>query len=279
MRCTSPPSWRSRALGGGGTCRLAVWLLFFSLCLGAGARAEDLPYRLTIGPTGDPQLDAAIRDASQLVRLQDQPPVGGFALAARAEADAGRIDAVLRSFGHYDAVIVVRIVGKPLGDARLLPMLEARDGGSRVPVEVTIDTGPVYRIGSVHLDGPVPDGVRRAFDLAPGRPAVARDVLAAGQAVLSALREDGFALARVPPPDAVVHHATRTMDVRYEAELGPRVAIGEVSVSGNERLREDYIRRRLGVEAGEPFSPSRLERARQDLLAHGVLAWARLTPG
>ncbi|MCU0972249.1 MAG: outer membrane protein assembly factor, partial [Gammaproteobacteria bacterium] len=69
------------------------------------------------------------------------------------------------------------------------------------------------------------------------------------------------------------------MNVLYVAEPGPKLALGEVSVSGLERLHEDYIRRRLGVEAGEPFSPSRLERARQDLLAHGVLAWARLTPG
>ncbi len=56
--------------------------------------------------------------------------------------------------------------------------------------------------------------------------------------------EDGFALARVPPPDAVVHHDSRTMDVLYVAEPGPRLALGEISVSGLERLHEDYVRRR-----------------------------------
>jgi len=256
----------------------AVWL-FLSVLLCAGVRAADLRYSLTIVPTGVAGLDAAIVDASQLLRLRDQLPAGPFALIARAEADAARIDRVLRSFGYYDAVIVVRIAGLPSRDARLLSLLEGLPADSPVPVEVEIDQGPVYHIGAARRDGPVPDTARQLFDLATGRPARAGDVLAAGQAVLSALQEDGFALARVRPPDALVDHGERTLDVRYVAEPGPRLAFGEISVSGLERLHEDYIRRRLGIAAGEPFSPSRLERARQDLLAHGVLAWARLTPG
>ena len=247
------------------------------LCV--AARAADLPYTLAIGATGDARLDQAIGDTSQLVRFKDRAPVGPFALVARAEADAARIDKVLRSFGRYDAVIVVRIAGLASGDVRLLPLLEGLPGDSPVPVQLDIDPGPVYRIGSARLDGPVPDTARQAFDLAAGQPARAADVLRAGEAVLSALREEGFALARVPPPDALVDHGRRTMDVVYVAEPGPRLDLGDVSVTGLERLREDYVRRRLGIETGEPFSPTRLERARQDLLAHGVLAWARVTPG
>lgn len=258
---------------------LARSWLWAVLSLPAIAQADALPYRLTITPTGDARLDLAIEDASQLVRLQAQAPVGPFALIGRAEGDAGRIDRVLRSFGYYDAVIVVRIAGLATGDGRLLPLLEALPGDAPVPVEVEIDQGPVYRIGSARLDGPVPDAARRAFDLVAGQPARAGEVLAAGRAVLSALQEDGFALARVPPPDARVDHRSRTMDVLYVAEPGPRLALGEISVSGLERLHEDYIRRRLGIEAGEPFSPTRLEQARQDLLVHGVLAWARVIPG
>ena len=36
---------------------------------------------------------------------------------------------------------------------------------------------------------------------------------------------------------------------------------------------------RLGLAAGEPYRPSRLEAARRALLEGGALAWARLTPG
>jgi len=253
--------------------------LSLALLLCVAARAADLPYALAIAPTGDAPLDQAIAETSQLARLQDQAPVGPFALIARAEADAARIDRVLRSFGHYDAVIVVRIAGLATADPSLLQLLEGLPPSPPVAVEVDIDPGPVYRIGAARLDGPVPDAAQQAFGLAAGQPARAGDVLAAGPAVLAALQEEGFALATVSPPDALVDHGRRTMDVRYVAEPGSRLAFGEISVGGLDRLREDYVRRRLGIEAGEPFSPSRLERARKDLLAHGVLAWARVTPG
>lgn len=241
--------------------------------------ADPQPYTLTIAPTGEPLLDQALADSSQLAGLRTLAPVGAFALIGRAEADAGRFDTVLRSFGYYDGKTQTRIAGLAIDDPDLLPLLEGRPAALPVAVTVTVVRGPLYRLRTVRLDGPVPDAVRSAFDLKPGAPARAADVVAAGEAVLAALREDGFALAQVPPPDALVDHDTRTMDVAYTAEPGPRLALGAVSVTGLERLREDYVLRRLGLTPGEPFSPERLEAARRDLLAGGVLAWARLTPG
>lgn len=266
-----------------GCCALAAAVLMalgLSLAPSPVARAADaLPYSLTIAPTGDAAIDRAIADASLLAGLQGQAPVGPFALVARAESDAARIETILRSLGHYDGVTTIRIAGLRMEDPGLLPLLEGLPAGSRVSVQVELDPGPLYRIGTARLDGAVPRSAAAAFDLQPGDPARAQAVLAAGESVLRALQEDGYALARVPPPDALVNHDNRTMDVTYLAEAGPRVNLGPVSVIGLERLREDYVLRRLGLEPGEPFSPSRLEGARRDLLAHGVIAWARLTPG
>jgi len=242
------------------------------------ATGDPISYTLTLDSTGDAQIDQLIDDVSRLAELRDTGPVPAMALISRAEADAGRLDAVLRSLGYYDALIEIRIAARPLDDPQLLPLLQAHPSDDPVSVEVVPDPGPLYRLGRVRLDGPVPDQVRAAFDLRPGAPARAADVVAAGEAVLNALLEEGFALARVPRPDALVDHDTRTMDVRYLAEPGPRLAIGTVTVTGLERLREDYVLRRLGLEPGEPFSPSRLEAARRDLMQGGVLAWARLTP-
>ena len=119
---------------------------------------------------------------------------------------------------------------------------------------------------------------RAAFTLQPGDPARAAAVLAAGQSVLDTLLEESFALATLSEPDAVVDHAARTLDILYLAEPGPRLGLGAVEVIGLDRLRKDAVQRRLGLTLGEPFSPSRLETARRDLLASGALAWARLTP-
>ncbi|HYN76761.1 MAG TPA: BamA/TamA family outer membrane protein [Lamprocystis sp. (in: g-proteobacteria)] len=250
--------------------------LAVALIVGA---AGSQPYTLAITPTGNAQIDQALADTSQLAGLRTRAPVGPFALIGRADADVARFDTVLRSFGYYDGKTQIRIAGLASDDPALLPLLEGRSTALPVAVTVTLDLGPLYQLRVVRLDGPVPDKVRAAFDLKPGEPARAAAVVAAGEAVRDALREDGFALAQVPPPDALVDHDTRTMDVVYRADPGPRLALGTVSVTGLDRLHEDYVLRRLGLTPGEPFSPTRLEAARQDLLAGGVLAWARLTPG
>ncbi len=264
---------RRRGWLNAGLAWAAFWLA------GAVFAADPQPYTLTIVPTGDTAIDRAVSDSSQLAALRESAPVGPFALVSRADLDARRLDTALRSFGHYDARIAIRIAGLATDDPALLPMLEDLPAKPPVSVTVTIDPGPVYRLRTVRLEGPVPAGVRAGFDLKPGEPALAREVLAAGESVLLALREDGFALARVPPPDALVDHDTRTMDVVYVAEPGPQLALGEITIVGLDRLREGYVLRRLGLSPGEPYSPSRLESARRDLLSGGALAWARLVPG
>ena len=214
--------------------------------------AGPLTYSLTIAPTGDALLDTALNDASQLAGLRERAPVGPFALISRAESDAARFDTVLRSFGYYDAKVQVRIAGLANDDPTLLPLLDGLPIGSPVAVAVAVDPGPLYRLGVVRLDGAVPQQVQAAFTLKPGEPARAETVLAAGAAVLLALREDGFALAQVPPPDAVVDHDTRTMDVVYLVDAGPRVTLGPIQITGLDRLREGYVQRRLGLASGSP---------------------------
>ena len=254
---------------------LGAWL---GGCAAPQAREPVLLYRVSIASTGDPALDLALADASRLVTLAERAPVQGFGLVARAEADLDRLDRVLRSFGYYDAEPRVRIADHPLDAPDLPARLAALPAEYPVVVTVEPDPGPRYRIGTAVLEGEFSPEVHAAFDLAPGAPARAADVLAAGAAVLAALRESGHALAEVPPPEAVVDHDARTLDIRYRPEPGPRLALGEVSVSGLDRLREDWVHRRLGLAPGEAYSPSRLEEARNALLASGAVAWARLAP-
>ncbi len=255
-------------------------LLSLLLACSGSVLAADAPfYDLTIKPTGVNEMDQALLDASLLASLREEAPAGAFALVARASNDVARLDAVLRGFGYYDALIDIRLDDHPLDEPDLVARLEDRPGQSPIPIQVSIDLGPLYQLGEVRLDGQVPDKARAAFTLAAGQPALASTVLAAGQAVLNALREDGYALAQVPTPEVIVLHASRTMDVTYTVDPGPRLAIGPVTIHGLDRLKEDYVHRRLGLEPGEIYSPSRLEQARRELMDSGVLASARLIPG
>lgn len=132
--------------------------------------ASPLPYRLVITPIGDTAVDGAIADTSLLAKLREEVPVGPLALITRAESDAARFDTILRSFGHYDAHIDVRIAGRTTDDPGLLPLLEGLPPASPVPVEVSLSPGPLYRLGTVRLAGLVTEDAQAAFRLTPGEP-------------------------------------------------------------------------------------------------------------
>ena len=65
-------------------------LLALSLLVAAARAfaADPQPYEVTLKPTGNTALDQALKDASQLISLQKNAPVGPFALVTRAREDA-----------------------------------------------------------------------------------------------------------------------------------------------------------------------------------------------
>jgi len=256
-------------------------LLFFLVLLtwtGAAWGADPQPYVVTLKPTGNAALDQALHDASQLVSLRENAPVGPFALVARAREDAGRFQTALSSFGYYKATATLTIDGHPLDDATLADTLDKAPAKPPVPVVVSFDLGPLFHLGAVTIQGGVPEGARAALGLAPGAPAVASDVLAAQQRLLSAIRAAGHPLAKVDLPPVTLRPAANVMDVTFDASAGPYANIGTITVSGLKTVNESYVRRRLLLHSGEKFSPEAIEAARSDLAGIGVFSVVRISP-
>jgi translocation and assembly module TamA len=103
-------------------------------------------------------------------------------------------------------------------------------------------------------------------------------VLAARERLLAALQADGFALAKVAEPVATMDQGAQVLDVSFDVQTGPRVALGEVAFTGLDRVDEEYARERLGLKPGERFDPARLAQARQDLMAAGTFASVLVEP-
>ena len=74
-----------------------------------------------------------------------------------------------------------------------------------MPVDVQFDLGPQFHLGQVEIQGAVPPDARAKLGLAPGQPAMAADVLAAQGRLLTAIRDDGYPLAKVDLPPATLH--------------------------------------------------------------------------
>jgi translocation and assembly module TamA len=255
-------------------------LALVAVLVGPATQAADpQPYTVSIDNTGNSALDQALHDSSMLVSLRESAPVAPFALIARAQEDVGRFETALHSFGFYKGRVDVRIAGHPLDDPNLTDILDRMPANPPVPVTVAFEPGPLFHLRKVAIEGAVPDAARAKLDLKPGAPAVASDVLAARQRLLNAMRDEGYALAEVDQPIAILEPAANALDVTFKAKSGPRVDLGPITVEGLKRVNDSFVRKRLLVHQGELFSPEALEKARADLASTGVFSSVRLVQG
>ncbi len=234
--------------------------------------ADPQPYTVTFNDTGNAALDQALKDSSTLISLDQSAPVGPFALVARAQKDLERFTIALDSFGFYKGKAQVRIAGRALDDPSLYDFLARAPTNPPVSVTVAVERGPLFHLRKVVIKGAVPDRAVSSLGLKPGAPALAADVLAARERLLEALRNDGYALAKVAEPVAMLMPDADALDVSYQAETGPVATLGEISLHGLVAVNEGFVRRRLRVFYGDQFNPKAIEKARQDLASIGVFS-------
>jgi len=234
--------------------------------------AEPQSYKVDMASTGDGNLNSTLKATSELITLRTSAPVGPYGLIGRARGDLDRLKTVLESFGFYQSYVGISIDGLPLDDPGLGEELTARAKGNDARVKVTFSLGALYHLRKVEIIGQVPEKAAATLALKTGAPAIAADVLAGGDRLLTALEDDGYAFAKVDPPIAQEDPQNRVLDVSFQVETGVRVRIGEIRIRGLKRMKESYVRRRLLVHTGEQYGATRIETARKDLLAMGVFS-------
>ncbi len=240
----------------------------------AEAAAPSLAYRAELQP-GEAGLEAALRDASQLVALQESAPTGVGGILGRATADRDRLARALQSAGYWAGRVEITLAGESLGSPGLAERLET----AQAPVLVVIkaEPGPLFTIAMVSVRPGSSEGAEalasaaaEPFGLAEGDTAAAAPVLAAEATLLDRLRRAGHPLAAVAARETTVDFTRRTMDVVWRIAPGPFARFGQPVVEGQQRVDTAFLNRVAGRIAGQPFSPERLDRARRDLQALGV---------
>jgi len=243
-----------------------------ALAMSTGHAADPQSYTVTFSSSGKGPLDNALKSSSQLESLRSSGPIAPFALVGRAQKDVDRLQTVLQGFGYYQGKVTVTVDGQALDDPGLPAAIDALAKETDATVNVAIDVGPLYHLRKVTIDGEIPEGARAKLGIATGDPALAAEVLKAQERLLTALHEDGYALATVDLPVAYEDPAAQVLDVTYKVSAGPRVDIGEISVNGLHDVNASLVMNRLLVRTGERYSPSKIEKARQDLLSLGVFS-------
>jgi len=140
-----------------------------------------------------------------------------------------------------------------------------------ISVTFRVDEGPRYTVGNVQLEGQLidePDQLRketRMDDLARKDEPFDRSVLTQDrQALGEYYAEYGYAFAQTDTQlDKDVE--ARTIDVTYAVTKNQKVYIRRVEISGNQKTRDNVIRRELRLADGDLFRASKLARSKQNL--------------
>ncbi|WP_298283770.1 autotransporter assembly complex family protein [Acidocella sp.] len=254
-----------------------AWLCAALALAGAARAADPVRYHVTFTPSGDPALDTAAMQASALATLARALPPAPVALIARAESDAALFTTLLHSQGYDQGTATLTIDGLSPADPALLPALDALPQTQTIAVKVTFHKGPAYHLGALTLAG-APPGLAFTPSLHPGQRAYAAPILAEAARLQAALRDQGYAFATVPTPQAIADPATHSLAVTYRLIPGPRVTLGAVGFTGLTRTNAAFLRRHAGLAPGAPYSAAAVEAARTRLLALGIFASLATAP-
>lgn len=251
-----------------GCPRLILPALAVLVLLAAPARCE-IAYSVEISGAPDSAVQADLHDVSQLVSLEDHPPLSENALRQRAEADKDRLEQALNAGGYWSARVAIPI------------------DFSRRPAAVTIKVtaGPLYHLAHIAFlrpDGrPDPFLERRepdVFGLKPGGTAGSADILGAEPRIVAEYGLWGRPFAKVTGRRVVVDDGTRSVDVTYTVEPGHEAAFGPVSIQGLRHLDPAYVENRIAWQRGAPYASTAIEETRKALLDKGLFSQIRITP-
>src|SRR6185312_14710248 len=139
-------------------------------------------------------------------------------------------------------------------DARIISATADLDRDGRgFFITFTIDEGEKYRFGVVDIETPLPsidvNALRGVILSRPGRVYNAQRVEKTAEALTITASQGGYAFAQVKPRfdrDPV----SRTINITYVVEEGPRVYIERINVVGNFRTQDDVIRREFSLAEG-----------------------------
>ncbi len=243
------------------------------LLVGVGAVADDSKALETLNFSvsgGNEALTARMRGASALFALEKGQDASDEVIAA-ARAEYGRLIGALYAAGYYSPVISVVIDGR---EASTIAPLDVPATVKTVTVTVTPGPQFVFSDAVVAPLAPgtvLPEGFLRG-DIAESD--LVRQAVGDG---IEGWRNQGHAKAAVAGQNVVADHAAQTLAARVQLDPGPRLRFGAVSVTGNERTRENRVRRIAGLPEGEVFSPVELKRASDRLRRTGTFTSVSIT--
>jgi outer membrane protein insertion porin family len=152
------------------------------------------------------------------------------------------------------------------------PKIDLRDP-KRIRIEIEIEEGPQYRLGTIDFKGDVLTTKEELFkDLR-----LKRNDIYSNSAVREQIRSftekfanEGYAYVEINP-ETNIDSKNLLVHLTFEMDKKKRVSFEKIQVTGNTKTRDKVIRRELEVEEGEIYSVTDLNESRDRLRRTGYL--------
>ena len=155
---------------------------------------------------------------------------------------------------------------------------DAENGG--YIITMTVSEGAQYTVGNVGFDSRVdtvnPELLRGEIQTVPGDVYNAEAVEKTLTLMTNEAVRRGYPFVQVRPTGAR-DPSTRTVNLGFVVEEGPRVYVERINVRGNSRTRDYVVRRELDIGEGDPFNKVLIDRAERRLNNLGYFKKVRVT--
>lgn len=240
-----------------GAAALALLLI---LCASSAAG-----YSVRFRGVSEPEIENALRRASQTYQLRGQDPPTEAILQRRIQNDLPRLRDALRAAAYYQATVE--------------PQISARRDRTRITFYIR--EGKPYRfeeieVQVVEIDGPLGVTLPLASRLKPGERARTRAILQEEQRLLRLLKSNGHPYARVARRRVLVNHDTEQVSVLWELDPGRALRFGETNFEGLDRLRLSAARQVIPWKEGDRFDIRKVETYETAALRSGLFSTAQI---
>jgi translocation and assembly module TamA len=209
-----------------------------------------------------------IRSVSQLEILKGTAPATLIGLKRRAEEDIPNIVKALHSLGYYEA------------EARF----EIQDKGA--VVLVFVEKGPLYTLSEFKieyvqnghpLECPHQKITLKDIGIKLGDVALPKTILDAEDSLLDRLNLMGYAFATIEKREVLADQKADHVIVLIKVNTGPLAYFGPITISGRERVLEDFFYKKIQWQEGDLYDPRKVQKMQEALEFAGLFRSVNIT--
>ena len=249
------------------------WLMLLLILAGSGcatvSQREGVKYKVKIDGAGW-SLGRAIEESTATCKFRNYPPSTVGQLKYRMQQDEPTILELLESHGYY------------AGSIRF--SLNEEKDPMRVEIAVRRGDPFTYRQVKLLIQGLPDKSLARIHSrLREGQRVVAAEVYTEEERILDVIRSRGYPFPKLVRRTVDVDREQGEVDLLMEFDPGESAVFGPVRVEGLVDLKEQYIRRQVPWDIGDPYDKESMARFERRLLGSGLFSSLQVdldtTPG